>query len=517
MPTSATSGTARLTIFVASGMFVALMVGAWLRPLALPDEGRYVGIALEMVLSGDWLVPTLDTLPHFHKPPLFYWLTGASLATFGINEWAARLASLLAACGSAFAVFLFVRRFVAQSQAWLTLLVLVTTPFFFGGAQFANLDMLVTACVACTVLCAAGAVLAADGDRPRRWPLAGAYGFAALGCLAKGLIGAVIPGLVIVAWLVVTGKRAMILRLVWLPGLALFLLIVVPWFALVEARYPGFLTYFFIHHHFERFVTREFNSHEPFWFYLPIFAVATLPWSLFLLPAVRKPQDGDGLPAQVHSLMWLWLAITLVFFSIPASKLIGYVLIAVPPFAVLAADGLARFSRARGEAQRRTTSVAGVAMLLCAAAFAAALAYKPDHTKELAAAIRPLLKSEGGQIVALHNYPFSLPFYLRRRQAMRVVENWSNARLLEKDSWPRELHEAATFAPARARAVLGNPESVGPLLACSSRPVWIIASKSTATAYPELARLQPIGSFGQYTVWRSTPSPAAHQRSDCGP
>jgi hypothetical protein len=359
-------------------------------------------------------------------------------------------------------------------------------------------------------------VLAADGDRPWRWPLAGAYAFAALGCLAKGLIGGVIPALVILAWLVVTGRRAMILRLVWLPGLALFLVIVVPWFALVEARHPGFLTYFFVHHHFERFVTREFNSHEPFWFYLPIFAVATLPWSFFLVPAARKPQTGDGLSAQVHSLMWLWLAITLVFFSIPASKLVGYVLIAVPPFAVLAAEGLARFSRARGRAQQRTARVAAIAMLLCAAAFAGALGYRPDHTKELAAAMRPLLKSDGGQIVVLHNYPFSLPFYLRRREPMRVVENWSSARVMEKDSWPRELHEAATFAPARAHAVLGNPESVGPLLACSSKPVWIIASKSAVSAYPELAHLQLIGSFGPHTVWRSTPSEAL-QRSDCGP
>src|SRR4051812_27566503 len=80
-------------------VFAWLAATAWLRPLSLPDEGRYVGVALEMLWSGNWLVPTLDTLPYFHKPPLFYWVTAASLATFGINEWAARLGSLLAATG----------------------------------------------------------------------------------------------------------------------------------------------------------------------------------------------------------------------------------------------------------------------------------------------------------------------------------------------------------------------------------------------------------------------------------
>ena len=163
---------------LATNAAIVLAVFGWLaatagiRPLALPDEGRYVGVALEMLWTGDWLVPTLDTLPYFHKPPLFYWLTGASLAVFGINDWAARLPSLLAATGTAFALYVFVGRWAGHVQARHTLVVLATTPFFFGGAQFANLDMLVAACIACTILCAADAVLAgkADDRVEERWP-----------------------------------------------------------------------------------------------------------------------------------------------------------------------------------------------------------------------------------------------------------------------------------------------------------------------------------------------------------
>jgi len=66
-PTSATA--------LSLAVFLWLAAVAWLRPLSLPDEGRYVGVALEMLWSGNWLEPTLDTLPYFHKPPLFYWLT----------------------------------------------------------------------------------------------------------------------------------------------------------------------------------------------------------------------------------------------------------------------------------------------------------------------------------------------------------------------------------------------------------------------------------------------------------
>ena len=290
-------GQAATRAWLLPAVFVWLAATAWLRPLALPDEGRYVGVALEMLWSGDWLVPTLDTLPYFHKPPLFYWLTAASLGVFGINEWAARLPSLLAATGTAFAVYLFVRRWAGERQARLALVVLATTPFFFGGAQFANLDMLVAACIACTILCAADAVLAAEGGRPRRSTLAAAYAFAALGILAKGLIGVAIPALVIGAWLVATGRMAMILRLVSLPGLALFAAIAVPWFALMEARHPGFLHYFFVHHHFQRYTAPGFNSRQHVWFYLPVFAGLTMPWFFSLFHAVRRPARATACSA----------------------------------------------------------------------------------------------------------------------------------------------------------------------------------------------------------------------------
>ena len=81
----------RLALFrlptVVTGVLVLLWfaAGAGLRPLMLPDEGRYVGIAWEMLRSGEWLTPTLDGLPFFHKPPLFYWVTAAALALFGTN------------------------------------------------------------------------------------------------------------------------------------------------------------------------------------------------------------------------------------------------------------------------------------------------------------------------------------------------------------------------------------------------------------------------------------------------
>ena len=501
-------------------LFAWFAITAWLRPLSLPDEGRYVGVALEMLWSGNWLVPTLDTLPYFHKPPLFYWLTAASLATFGINEWAARLTSLLAATGSAFGVYLFVRRWIGETRANLSLLVLATTPFFYGGAQFANLDMLVAACIAATILCAADAVLAAENDRPRRLSLAAAYAFAALAVLAKGLIGIAIPVIVIGAWLLIVARPRMILRLVWLPGVALFALIAVPWFALMQARYPGFLEYFFVHHHFQRFATGGFNNQHPFWFLIAVFAAATLPWCPLLASGLRRgvPRPENGVPHQVHTLMWIWLIATLIFFSIPRSKLIGYVMVAVPPFAVLVADAMARVTGSQADLRRLAMRMTVVAVLVCAGILTGAILRERDPTPQIAAEMRPLMTSPTDAVVMLRSYPFSLPFYLRHAPPIQVAMNWDDPAILQRDSWPKEFYEAAEFDPVRGKSVLLRPAALNTLLACAKQTVWVIGPAKFAQAWlPDLPGLERISEKGDQTIWRKMPAAAPNARVDCAP
>jgi 4-amino-4-deoxy-L-arabinose transferase-like glycosyltransferase len=502
-------------------VFAWLAATAWLRPLSLPDEGRYVGVALEMLWSGNWMVPTLDTLPYFHKPPLFYWMTAASLATLGINEWAARLGSLLAATGCALGVYGFVRRWAGDAHARLALIVLLTTPFFYGGAQFANMDMLVAACIAGTILCAAHAVLAANEGPLPRLALAAAYALAALGLLAKGLIGIAIPGMVIFIWLLFIGRPRMILRLVWLPGVVLFGLVALPWLVLMQARYPEFFDYFFLHHQFERFASSGFNNPQPFWFAVAAFAGATVPWFVFLVGAawrLRQPHAGS-MPRQVQTLMWIWLVSTLVFFSIPKSKLIGYVMVAVPPFAALVADELARAAGTEARVRVWAARVAVIALLVCATILVVVdrRDRNRDHTRELAARLGPLLTSPADPVLALRHYPFSLSFYLRHPQPLRVVEDWQQSRVTQRDTWRRELYEAATFDPARGKLLLLDAEAMRLLLACSSRTVWLIVPRAFTERLPQLAGIQRIAEIGNDDVWRKTPSASSDLQPGCAP
>ena len=271
----------------------ALVVVAWLawsiglHPLTLPDEGRYAGIAWEMLRSGDWLVPTQDGLPFFHKPPLFYWLTALSMRVFGVSAAAARLAPLLCACLAIAGMFAVTRRRAGEPIAAATVFVLATMPLLFGAAQYANLDLPVAAFIALAIVFAADAALDLQHGASHRNALLLAWACAALGMLAKGLIGIVLPGLVIVAWLAALRQWRTIARLLSPAGIALFVLIAAPWFVLVERRYPGFARYFFYHHHFERFVEQGFNNAAPWWFFFVVLPALALPWSLWLL-GVRR-------------------------------------------------------------------------------------------------------------------------------------------------------------------------------------------------------------------------------------
>lgn len=314
---------------------IALWLGfaASIRQLAVPDEGRYSDITRWMVASGDWLTPRINDIPFFHKPPLLHWLSGSLMEVFGPHIWVMRLVPVFAGMVMLLGMFWFVSRHaeakISQSLARSSVLVLSTSFLFYSSSQYINHDLLVAAWISLTVFAFADYTL-----KNEKKSLYLGYIAAALALLSKGLIGVLIPGMILLPWLIFSGHWRRIPALLHPFGLILFLAIVSPWLYLAQQKYPNFLHYFFIEQQFDRFVGAEFNNKQPVLFYVGCLVVSFLPWLLLIGSKYSWRTASNLLQKSVFGLLVWWAVSVTLFFSIPASKLAGYILPAVPPLAI---------------------------------------------------------------------------------------------------------------------------------------------------------------------------------------
>jgi len=467
-----------------------LLAFAWIRPLTVPDEGRYTDIARWMVLTGDWLIPRINGLPFIQKPPLYFWLEAIGIELAGTSLLVARWVSLAAAFVTIYAVYRFVRaRFDENAARWAAI-VLLTSPYFFAVAQFASLDMLVSACITCTILLAIAAA-EAPADRALRLWLA-AYAAAALGLLAKGLIGIVIPALVFIVWSTITRQPRLILAALKLRGLLVLALIAVPWFVLVEQHVPGFLRYFFIHNHLERYAEGGFNNPRGAWFYFAVVLGGMLPWTLALFPAARAALARTGQAQRAGVLGLLWSVAVVVFFTIPSSKLAGYVLPAVPALAIVLGPWCATWKH------RQVFTLIGV--VLCIALVPLSQRSSGLDPGRLASDLRPQIAATD-RVVFWTRYFYSVPVILERTRPVEVVDAWTAPSANLPDSWRRELTAGREFEPARAPGVLITPAEFEASLATNPARVWVWAYREDARA-PQLAGFEVALARGEYVVLR---------------
>jgi len=329
-----------------------LFFGAAAIGLTGADEPRYAQIAKEMLLRHDWITPMLYGHVWFEKPALFYWSAMLSYRLFGVSDWAARLPAATFATAAVFAIYAFLRRFRPGAQLDGALFTACSVAFL-GFARSAGPDMLLTSCFAISMLAWMTWYFAGE----RRW-LAWFYVFAAFGMLAKGPVAPALAGLVIVVYAALRRDWRLVLRTLWLPGIALFLVVALPWYVLVQLRNPEFFRVFIVEHNVARFSTNLYQHHQPFWYYVPVVLAATLPWTFYFLAAVvdglRNWRDagesagvspaGNAESRRLTQFLLVWIFAVLIFFSISQSKLPGYVLPALPACTLLAAEYVHRRS-----------------------------------------------------------------------------------------------------------------------------------------------------------------------------
>jgi 4-amino-4-deoxy-L-arabinose transferase-like glycosyltransferase len=319
----------------------ALLVAVWLatlagRPLFNPDEGRYAEIPREMLSGGDWVIPHLNGLDYIEKPPLQFWATASMYRVFGVSEFSARLYTALTALGTVALIGLLAARLGGGDTGWRAAAVLSGMIMIVVLGQLVTLDMSLTFYMTASLT---GFLLAQrPGEADLKWMLMAWIG-AALGVLTKGLVAAAIPAAVLAIYSLCTRDVAPWLRLRWSWGLPLFLCVTVPWHWLAAGRLSDFLQFFFVHEHFARYLTKVADREESWWFFGMVFLIGTIPWTV---PALRVIFSGwrdralQG-PFSPTFFLWIWVLFVLVFFSLSDSKLMPYILPAMPALAVLIA------------------------------------------------------------------------------------------------------------------------------------------------------------------------------------
>src|SRR5436190_11663185 len=342
-------------------------------PLVGPDEPRYAQVAREMFERGDWISPTLGGFDWFEKPALLYWLQIVGYKLFGVNEFAARFGSALFGLGTVASTWILGRYSNFRSEKtesvefanWLALITATTLGIlvFSRGASF---DIIVTFPLTASLI---GFFVYdrphSEQHRQQTLGIVSFYFFAGLSVLAKGLIGIVFPFGTVFAYFVFCRRwpsKQFLISVVW--GTVLLIAFAAIWNVPMYLRHGWkFIDEFYVQHHFQRYTSNKYQHPQPFYFYLWVLPLMTVPWLPFFIISIwrwtkelftRKnietsDRDTNSRPLQLFALAWI--AVPLLFFSLSGSKLPGYILPALP--GAVALTGIFVFEFVRRSAKRR--------------------------------------------------------------------------------------------------------------------------------------------------------------------
>src|SRR5271165_3239498 len=336
----------RSTDLIALIAFCGFLFFAGLQVIGLlgADEPRYAQIAREMLARHDWVTPVLFGQPWLEKPPLLYW--GEMLAykaTGSVTGWAARLPSAALCTLMVFFIYVWARR-LRRGMQLDAALITAASVLIIGFGRGASTDMPLAATFTIAMLSWYGWYESQD----RAWLLA-FYAFVGLGTLAKGPVAVFLAVLIIVAFAALRRDWRLVLRTLWLPGIALYLAVVLPWFIAVQHANPEFFRVFILEHNLARYTSDIYRHKQPFWYYLPVALIGLVPWTVFVITSlvdairdwrysVAEPQGKEDL----RTYLALWFLLPIVFFSLSQSKLPGYILPSIPAATILLADFILR-------------------------------------------------------------------------------------------------------------------------------------------------------------------------------
>lgn len=231
----------RLGLFEYLFLFVVLFVGFYfgMSTYALENinEGLYGEIPREMLQLKNYVIPHLNFVPYIEKPPLFYWLIALSYKLFGVSEWSARVVPATAASLLCLSLVYFGNYIRRNREGWLAGIILATSVGFVIVGRVLIFDMVLTLFFSLSLLCFYMWYQKLEVSYLRLF-----YAFLGLAFLTKGMLALFLIPAIVLIFMFLEGTRAKKMRqCIDLPGIALFLLIVIPWHYFAMRQEPGFI------------------------------------------------------------------------------------------------------------------------------------------------------------------------------------------------------------------------------------------------------------------------------------
>ena len=301
-------------------------------PLFDVDEGAFSEATREMLIRGDFISTYLNGVPRYDKPILIYWLQAASVTLFGINEFALRLPSALAATAWVMAVFFFVKTLRDAKSAFYAAIMMATALEISVMGKTATADALLNLWITSSML--AGYLFF---HTQRKKYLYWMYLFIGLGFLTKGPVAIMIPLVVSFLFFAIKREFKLWLRAVFNPiGIAIFLAVALPWYV---AQYlkegDAFIQGFFFKHNIDRFQGAMEQHGGNIFYYVPVLLLGLLPYTTVLISTLMRIKTI--IKDDLSLFLMLWFGFVFVFFSLSGTKLPHYIVYGFAPLIILMA------------------------------------------------------------------------------------------------------------------------------------------------------------------------------------
>ena len=323
-------------------LLVLAFIAFYLLPLGthglwIPDETRYAQIGQQILIDGNWVTPHFMDIRYFEKPIAGYWMIAIGQAIFGENLFGVRIASAIATGLSVMLAYLVARRLWNDPRkSFACALVYMTFGLIAGQAGYSNLDPQFTWWVNLSL---AALWFAVDSTTTRGRLISWAVlGFACgMGFMTKGFLAFLLPVLIALPYMI-WQKRFVELVKYGLLAMLVAAIVSLPWVLAVHAQEPDYWRFFFWHEHIRRFAGEDAQHGRPWWFYLPLMVVSSLPWAALLPATFKDAWRNKGHRGVVFLLLWMLLPLAL--FSLSKGKLPTYIMPCLLPLALLLGHAL---------------------------------------------------------------------------------------------------------------------------------------------------------------------------------